>query len=312
MYQIDDSDDNDDDGVLVRKASHGTASSAAWFAQAQFAELEDDLDDLDAPAPSTHRPTPSAGAPAAKRAKSTREQALEDLDNEQWAHDMGLQLHKEDLDEDSDAIVTSDEEGEGEDGEERDMAGLATRSQVTANSSLDEFAQLDVHLGNDTKQLAVDQAVADQRSKTPRGIKANDSGGGFEEVPADTPVDEGEQGLDAVGLALATEMLVRNKRRDIIEGAYNRWAHNDDPMPMWFDDEEQGHREGILPMTKEMAEEIKQRMREINARPLKKVVEAKARKKAKMNRQMGKLTKKAEDVMGNDSMTGKRAWCMLW
>eukprot|EP00730_Choanoeca_flexa_P015816 TRINITY_DN7346_c0_g1_i1.p1 TRINITY_DN7346_c0_g1~~TRINITY_DN7346_c0_g1_i1.p1 ORF type:complete len:921 (+),score=320.70 TRINITY_DN7346_c0_g1_i1:154-2916(+) len=304
-HDSDDSDDNENEsGVLTRKASHATASSAAWFAQ--FDDLDEDLDDLD-DAPDSKDKSDKLGdkRPPAKKRKSARETKVDALKDEDWAQDLGLQVHVEDLEEDSDAIVTSDEEDD--EGDKRDnhddMAGLATRTNLSAQDEpLDEFAQLDALLGNDTKQLAVDQAVADQRLATD-AKQGKDTGGGFQEVPADTPVEQGDQGLDAVGLALATEMLVRKKRREIIEGAYNRWAHNDDPLPMWFADEEQGHREGIAPMTKEMAEEIKQRMREINARPLKKVMEAKARKKAKMNRQMGKLTKQAETIMDNEAMT---------
>jgi hypothetical protein len=112
------------------------------------------------------------------------------------------------------------------------------------------------------------------------------------------------QGLDAVGLALATEMLVRHKRREVIEAAYNRWASNDDPLPAWFHDEERHHREGTAPMTKEMVEEIKQRLREINTRPLKRVLEAKGRKRAKVSRLSNKLNKQAETVADNDTITG--------
>merc|ERR1712146_321564 len=99
--------------------------------------------------------------------------------------------------------------------------------------------------------------------------KGRNQGGGFEEVPMDTPESSTNRpGLDAAGLAMATEMIVRRKRREMIESAYNRFAHNDDPLPMWFADEENPHRERIIPTSREMADEIKQRQREINARPL--------------------------------------------
>merc|ERR1712146_388924 len=47
----------------------------------------------------------------------------------------------------------------------------------------------------------------------------------------------------------------------------------------------------------------KQRQREINARPLRRVLEAKARKKQRVGRALDKLTKQAEAIAENDSLT---------
>ncbi|GFQ74930.1 pre-rRNA 2'-O-ribose RNA methyltransferase FTSJ3, partial [Trichonephila clavata] len=110
--------------------------------------------------------------------------------------------------------------------------------------------------------------------------------------------------LDAEGLALGS-LLVQSKKmkRDIIENAYNRYASNDEKLPAWFVDDERKHYRKILPVTAEMAAEYKQRMREINARPVKKVVEAKARKKRRANRQMEKAKKRAEKVTEHPDMS---------
>lgn len=53
-------------------------------------------------------------------------------------------------------------------------------------------------------------------------------------------------------------------------------------IPAWLVDDEKKHRKRPVPVTKEMVEEYKQKWREINARPVRRVAEAKARKKRRV------------------------------
>ena len=59
------------------------------------------------------------------------------------------------------------------------------------------------------------------------------------------------------GLAMAAMMLTHKNKRQLIDDAYNRYANNDDEMPEWFEKEEAPHRVRGIPMTKEMADEVK-------------------------------------------------------
>jgi AdoMet-dependent rRNA methyltransferase SPB1 len=185
-------------------------------------------------------------------------------------------------------------------GKSKDTAGVA--SVAGALGADEDFARLD-RLMPVVPAASKIEAEQNLRNKKIKGV---DEGGGFEEVPAGPTVAVSE-GLDAVGLALASEMFVRRKKRDLIEAAYNRYAHNDDELPRWFADEEKTHMEPQLPMTKEMVAEIKERMREINDRPLKRVLEAKARKKKRTGRMMSRLTTQAETIMDNDALSGTDA-----
>ena len=56
---------------------------------------------------------------------------------------------------------------------------------------------------------------------------------------------------------MAAMMLTRKNKRQLIDAAYNRYANNDNEMPSWFEKEEAPHRVRGIPMTKEMADEIK-------------------------------------------------------
>ena len=54
-------------------------------------------------------------------------------------------------------------------------------------------------------------------------------------------------------------------------------------MPAWFVDDENKHRKKPVPVTREMVEEYKEKWKQINARPIKGLAEAKARKKRRVS-----------------------------
>lgn len=119
---------------------------------------------------------------------------------------------------------------------------------------------------------------------------------GFEVVPAEDNAKYLKK-LTPEGLALGHKMAFsRKNRRDIIDDGYHRWTFNDEGLPDWFVSEEAMHYQKELPVTKEMVAEYRARMREINARPIKKVAEAKARKKRREMKALEKARKKAEAI----------------
>ena len=61
-----------------------------------------------------------------------------------------------------------------------------------------------------------------------------------------------------------------------------RWAWGEEDLPDWFADEEKKYYQKSLPVTKEEVAEYKQQIKEINARPIKKIAEAKAKAKYKV------------------------------
>ncbi|KAG7251501.1 hypothetical protein CRUP_000802, partial [Coryphaenoides rupestris] len=106
--------------------------------------------------------------------------------------------------------------------------------------------------------------------------------------------------LDAEGLALGSEIASSKKRsRDLMDDSFHRFAQSEGQweVPEWFFDDERKHRKKPVPVTKEMVDEYKQKWKEINARPIKRVAEAKARKKRRMLKKMETAKKKAEAVV---------------
>lgn len=88
---------------------------------------------------------------------------------------------------------------------------------------------------------------------------------------------------------------------DIIDEGYNKYAFKDrDGLPDWFLDDESKHDKPHKPISKEAAAAIKEKLRAYNARPIKKVAEARARKKFKQAQKLEKLKKKADLLAGDE------------
>ncbi|GAV58254.1 FtsJ domain-containing protein/Spb1_C domain-containing protein/DUF3381 domain-containing protein [Cephalotus follicularis] len=138
----------------------------------------------------------------------------------------------------------------------------------------------------------------------------------FEIVPApatdssddsssDESVDE-DIGTKAEILACAKKMLRKKQREQILDDAYNRYMFDDtDPLPKWFLDDESRHCQPIKPVTKEEVAAMRAQFKEINARPAKKVAEAKARKKRDAMRKLEKVRKKANTITDQNDIADR-------
>lgn len=111
-----------------------------------------------------------------------------------------------------------------------------------------------------------------------------------------------ENGLTTVeAVTLAQQLVNREKTRSqMMDDGFNRYSLNSkEGLPSWFLDEESQYYKPNIPITKEAMDMLRARQRALDARPIKKVAEAKARKKFKAVQKLQKALKKAEGV--NDS-----------
>lgn len=92
-----------------------------------------------------------------------------------------------------------------------------------------------------------------------------------------------------------------------MDHSYNRFMGygDSDGLPKWFIEEEKQHCRASLPVTKELVERYKAKMKEIDQRPTKKVAEAKIRKKRREIRKLEKVKRKAEPLVENADLDDK-------
>lgn len=108
-------------------------------------------------------------------------------------------------------------------------------------------------------------------------------------------------------MTLAHQLATGQKTsHDAIDDGFNKHAFRDkDGLPEWFMDDEGKHDKPHKPITKAAANAIKEKLRAFNARPIKKVREAKARKKFKAAQKLEKLRKKSDMLANDEGMTEK-------
>lgn len=108
--------------------------------------------------------------------------------------------------------------------------------------------------------------------------------------------------------ALAKKMLRKKFRTEMIDASFSRYARDDDEsiLPSWFLEDEAKHNIPNINLTKEEVAEEKRQLMEWNARPSKKVEEAKARKRARLAKAMNKVKAKAQVIASQDISEGAK------
>ncbi|XP_070572272.1 pre-rRNA 2'-O-ribose RNA methyltransferase FTSJ3-like [Ptychodera flava] len=174
--------------------------------------------------------------------------------------------------------------------------------QVTDSDDSDSDSESGSDYDDIVMMNGVSRPVQQGQKGAKRKVGEGDDDKGFEVVPIQEPAKKIKK-LSPEGLALGALMVSSKKnKRNIIEQAFNRNTFNDTNLPDWFAADEAKHTQRHLPITKEMVAEYRERLREINARPIKKVAEAKARKKRKSLKRLEKARKKAEEISSTVDM----------
>jgi len=122
------------------------------------------------------------------------------------------------------------------------------------------------------------------------------------------PMKNGRPDIDIItaeAMTLAHQIATGKKTKaDLIDENFNKFSLRDtDGLPEWFLEDENQHSKPQRPITKAGAAAIKEKLRALNARPIKKVMEAQARKKFKAARRLEKMRKKSALLLEDEGMS---------
>jgi AdoMet-dependent rRNA methyltransferase SPB1 len=109
----------------------------------------------------------------------------------------------------------------------------------------------------------------------------------------------------AESVSIAQQLVNRRTTKThLLNDGFNRYSLNaKDGLPSWFLDDEGKHYKPNIPVTKEAIAALRMRQRALDARPIKKVAEAKGRKKLRATQRLEKAMKKAEGVNETSDMS---------
>lgn len=214
------------------------------------------------------------------------------------------------------------------------MGDLAALDGADEEDEEEEEEEEEEESGEEDDEMNVDSddsdAVYAKGRQGVNGVASDDDmdvdGDGFEIVPAAASDSEAEWDVDdedqdevkrkriadkglltAEAVTMATRLVNRETTlSQMMDDGFNRQSgYHKDGLPTWFLDDENKHYKANIPVTKEAMAALKERQRALDARPIKKVAEAKARKKMKAHARLEKAKKKADGVMDSEDLSMK-------
>ena len=178
---------------------------------------------------------------------------------------------------------------------------ISKAKEENKNKKLDESEEEDNNLSYDTDEQLDEEKKEINEKDTLLNKKTN--------RPKDASSSEDESdGYNsdekAEIRAIAKKMLRKKERLKILNSSYNRYAFEDDEkVPKWFLEDESKHNKPQKPVTKAEVLAEKEYLKKITVRMPKKVLEAKARKRNRLNKRLQKIRKQAEGIANQDEYT---------
>jgi len=291
-----DDDDMEEDGGLVVSlsdkkvgvAASGKVAAAQWFDQDLFEDddLESDEDEED----------DRRGGGGGGGGKKKRKAMMERKERKKVVEKGGAQSESEEEEEEKD-------QEKGDDGSDS------------------EVSEGELYGGKKKNDSVHGRKLTGNGGAALNGSGKGGEGEGFEVVPlapsndddsSDGESDDSEDEFETLDdnakaevMALAKKMLHKKAKDSIIEAAYNRYAFHDEGLPKWFEEDEKKYMCPIPQISGSEYAEAKAALKAIDARPIKKVAEAKARKRNKLTMRLNTARQKAEAIANQDDVPMK-------
>jgi AdoMet-dependent rRNA methyltransferase SPB1 len=230
---------------------------------------------------------------------------------EEWygvEYDKNLEQDQDMNDSDSDSSFSSLEDQENE--------PLSKKAKIFFDNPLfksvtttNESSMFDKEM-NDSLSDSSDEEinVKEMKKKRKRRSEKEDKKD-FEVIPLEKDADEEDDQDYVIKTAqeytMAQQLVRPSGKRDLMDSSYNRYAFNDPDLPLWFEADENRHNKPSMPVTKEAVAILKQKAMAMDARPIRKVAEAKFRKKVRAERQIEKMLKKAAVINEDEDQSEK-------
>jgi AdoMet-dependent rRNA methyltransferase SPB1 len=119
--------------------------------------------------------------------------------------------------------------------------------------------------------------------------------------------EENQKLLSTISAMTSALMLRDQGKEELIDESFNKYAFpNEQDLPSWFVEEEAKHSIPQKPISKEAVNLIKERMKSIASRPMKKAHEYNMRLKMRSQRKLDSLKRKASTIAESEEMTDKQ------
>ncbi|KAM3083638.1 AdoMet-dependent rRNA methyltransferase spb1 [Clarireedia jacksonii] len=214
------------------------------------------------------------------------------------------QFFDQDIFKDIGGIPEDESEGEAEGDDEDIQANLDELNQIMKDRDAETIAD------NESKQAADGTLSQEDSSDDEDGFEIVKHRNGETQWEDEEPRKDGRLDIDIItaeAMTLAQQIATGQKSvYDLADEGFNKYAFKDrDGLPDWFLDDEKKHDKPHRPISAAAAAAIKEKLRALNARPIKKVREAKDRKKFKAAQRLEKLRKKSALLADEEGMTEK-------
>lgn len=226
-----------------------------------------------------------------RQSKTAEQRALKERKQEQWD---GFESS-----EDNSLDSASDSEADDDVPEKEQISNKAAMffdnpafKDLAVDSSESE------HDTSDESELGAEESESEPTSEAQTPPNEEEP---FDPTKMENPEDQ------AIRMTLAHQLATGQiTKHDLENEGYNKISFRDtEGLPQWFLDDEKKHTKLTKPVTKEAVAAYREQLKALNARPIKKVAEAQARKRMRAQRKFEKLRKKS-DVIADDASKTER------